>query len=391
MTEALRVGPFPLVGQAGGPCTATDTASRLDDWRDLLRSHFVALDVVDPDFDGPFDSRVRSTLLGTVSVAEVSAPPQSAVRTRRLSRDGDAYLQIGLLTSGRAVVEQDGREAELVPGRFVLYETDRPFAWHLQDRWKLLVLTWPRHLVDISPDRSRSVTARPLGTDRLGALVGRMLAETAQCPPQHVDGRRLAAELAAFVTTMLGASDDDWPHTRAAADLRRKVARYIAEHIEDPALDVESIARAHYISVRGLHRCFAGAELTVGALIRKLRLAHARRRLADPRDRHLSVTDIAVACGFGDLPTFSHAFKQEYGETPTSYRRRSGGDPALTVYGALLPASPPPSPHPPRRARPGSGAARRPTSTGTIPAAAAVLPGAPRRTRAGAPHRPRSA
>src|SRR4051794_6121021 len=99
----------------------------------MLREHFVALDVADPAADEPFASAVHSTLLGHLSVAEVSSVPQSCMRTARLARDGDAYLQVGLLARGRAVVEQDGREAVLEPGRFVVYETDRPFTWHFPD------------------------------------------------------------------------------------------------------------------------------------------------------------------------------------------------------------------------------------------------------------------
>ena len=63
--------------------------------------------------------------------------------------------------------------------------------------------------------------------------------------------------------------------------------------------------------------------MTVGSLIRRLRLEHARQRLTNPRDDHLSVTDIAHACGFADLPTFSHGFKQQYQESPSTHRRRS--------------------------------------------------------------------
>jgi AraC-like DNA-binding protein len=291
----------------------------------MLREHFVALDVVDPIPDGPFVSQVRSTLLGNLSAAAVSSPPQSCVRTGGLARDGDAYLQVGILARGRAVVEQDGRQAALEPGRFVVYETDRPFAWHFLDRWQLLVLTWPRHLVDLDAGESRAATARTLGGDRLGGIIGRTLAETVLRPPEFVDdGRRLAGELAALVGMVLGAHGDDEPLSASgAADLRRRVASYVADHLDDPDLGVESIARAHFVSVRGLHRAFAGADLTVGSLIRRLRLAHARLRLSSPRDAHLSVTDIAHACGFVDLPTFSHGFKQEYHESPSTYRRRS--------------------------------------------------------------------
>jgi AraC family transcriptional activator of tynA and feaB len=260
-----RVGPFPDIGDGDGSRTATAATAHVDGWRDMLREHFVALDVVDPIPDGPFISQVRSTLLGNLSAAAVSSSPQSCVRTGGLARDGDAYLQVGILARGRAVVEQDGREAALEPGRFVVYETDRPFAWHFLDQWQLLVLTWPRHLVDLDAGESRAATARTLGGDRLGGIIGRTLAETVLRPPEFVDdGRRLAGEIAALVGMVLG-----------------------------------------------------------GSLIRRLRMAHARLRLSSPHDAHLSVTDIAHACGFVDLPTFSHGFKQEYQESPSTYRRRS--------------------------------------------------------------------
>lgn len=322
-----RVGPFPSVRSATGPRTTVGTAGHVEGWRDMLREHFVALDVAGLAADAPFVSEVRSTLLGRLSAAEVSSTAQSCVRTGRLARDGDAYLQVGLLVHGRAVVEQDGREAVVGPGRFVVYETDRPFTWHFPDRWQLLVLTWPRHLVDLEADESRAATARTLGGDRLGAIVGRTLADAVLRPPELVadDGRRLAGELAALVGMTLGGHRHDRVWSAAgAADLRRRVATYVADHVEDPDLDVESTARAHFVSTRALHRAFAGAEMTVGSLIRRLRLTHARGRLSDPREDHLSVTDIAHGCGFSDLPTFSRRFKQEYHESPSSFRRRGG-------------------------------------------------------------------
>jgi AraC family transcriptional regulator, positive regulator of tynA and feaB len=320
-----RVGPFPDVAGAAGSSTSVGTAKHVEGWRDMLREHFVALDVAHPAADEPFVSEVRSTLLGHLSVAEVSSSPQSCVRTAALTRDGDAYLQVGLLARGRAVVEQDGREAVLEPGRFAVYETDRPFTWHFPDRWRLLVLTWPRHLVDLDAGDTHAATARALGGDRLGSIIGRTLADAVVRPPDHVDdGHRLADEIAALVGMTFRASHDEALSASGAADLRRRVAAYIAEHVEDPDLSVESIARAHFVSVRGLHRVFAHVQLTVGSLIRRLRLEHARQRLTDPHDDHLSVTDVACACGFADLPTFSHGFKQTYGESPSAYRRRVG-------------------------------------------------------------------
>ncbi|MDQ4115823.1 MAG: hypothetical protein M3235_02555, partial [Actinomycetota bacterium] len=104
-----RVGPFPDAGDETSSRTATGASAHVDGWRDMLREHFVALDVADPAVDGPFASEVRSTLVGHLSVAEVSSTPQSCVRSDRLVRENpETYLQVGMLARGRAVVEQDG-------------------------------------------------------------------------------------------------------------------------------------------------------------------------------------------------------------------------------------------------------------------------------------------
>jgi AraC-like DNA-binding protein len=295
----------------------------------MLREHFVALDVDDVARGDPFPSRVRSTLVGHVSAAVVSSAPQSAHRTPGLARgDGHAYLQVGMVAKGRAVLEQDGREAVLGRGAFAVYETDRPFAWHFDRPWELLVLTWPRELVALGADVTRAATARTLGGDRLSAIVGHTLAETALSPPALTDvgGSRLAGQLAALLGTAIGESlrRGDVLSPNSAAELRHRVDDYVAEHLEDPALGPEDIARAHFISVRALHRVFADADTTVGALIRRRRLEYARRRLLDPRDAGRSLTEIAHACGFADLASFSRRFKVEFHESPGTYRRRAG-------------------------------------------------------------------
>ncbi|MCD2195180.1 helix-turn-helix domain-containing protein [Actinomycetospora endophytica] len=330
MSRDLRpVGPFPDTGPEYANRTAADESEGLAPWCDMLREHFVALDVDDVDRDGPFGSRVRSTLVGHVSAAVVSSAPQSAHRTPGQARtDHHAYLQVGMVAEGTAVLEQDDREAVLGRGAYAVYETDRPFTWHFAGPWKLLVLTWPRELVALGADVTRAATARTLGGDRLSSIIGHTLAETALSPPALSDagGGRLAGQLAALLGTAIGESlrRGDVLSPSSAADLRHRVDSYVAEHLEDPALGPEDIARAHFISVRALHRVFADAETTVGALIRRRRLEHARRRLLDPRAADLSLTEIAHSCGFVDLASFSRRFKLEFHEPPGSYRRRAG-------------------------------------------------------------------
>ena len=315
-----------MTPSAGSLSGSTD---RLDRWRDLIQEHFVPLDIA-PDAGEPFRGSVRSSPVGHLSAAVVESVGQDCVRTPGMARrDPNTYLQVGMLARGRAVVRQDGREALLGPGAYAVYETDRPFTWHFEGRWRLLVFTWPRAAVDLSPEDSRASTARALGGDHLGRIVGRALADVVATPPtlSETGGRRLADELAGLVGTVAGEvrTRPDELSPRGAADLRRCVEDHVAEHLDDPGLDAESVARAHFVSGRQLHRAFAGQRTSVGRLIRTRRVEHGARELVDPRTADLPVTEIARRCGFPDLAAFSRAFKETFHEPPSAFRRRGRG------------------------------------------------------------------
>jgi AraC-like DNA-binding protein len=107
------------------------------------------------------------------------------------------------------------------------------------------------------------------------------------------------------------------PAGAAADDLLRRIDAYVAEHLADPDLGPVSIAAAHYVSTRHLHRLFAHRGSTVTREIQRLRLARCRRELLDPTR---SITDVSRQWGFPDLATFSRAFRSAYGLSPSPWR-----------------------------------------------------------------------
>jgi AraC-like DNA-binding protein len=62
------------------------------------------------------------------------------------------------------------------------------------------------------------------------------------------------------------------------------------------------------------------------AFVNGLRLAEAKRRLADPAERALPVLTLALDVGFGSVGPFNRAFKADTGLTPTEFRRKSLAD-----------------------------------------------------------------
>jgi AraC-like DNA-binding protein len=312
------------------PTPITTRSAGVRSWQDLLAEHFVDLDV-HPAADGPLAGEVSSRAVGSLQLSRVRSVDQEALRTAGLTRsDGRHYVQVGLVEQGAARVRQDDRECWLRPGDYTLYETDRPFSWDLRagsgTAWSLLVFTWCRPAPAAPTD---GLTARRMdGAAGFTGVLGRMLTDLLRSR-DVVDADpddRLAEELLELVTTAAGAAPAAPAGTRSDRVLLAAVRAYVEEHLADPALDPRAIAAAHFVSLRQLHRSFAGEQETVARYVRRRRLERARQELAGSGARDLPLAAVAHRCGFADPSVFGRAFRAAYGTTPSGYRTLAAGD-----------------------------------------------------------------
>ena len=97
------------------------------------------------------------------------------------------------------------------------------------------------------------------------------------------------------------------------------VIDHIEAHLSDE-LTVEGLAQVAHFSPYHFHRIFSSLTgETLGGFIARVRLEHAASRLAAQPAR--PVTDIALECGFANPSSFSRAFREAFGMTPTDWRR----------------------------------------------------------------------
>jgi YesN/AraC family two-component response regulator len=130
-------------------------------------------------------------------------------------------------------------------------------------------------------------------------------------------------QLRAAVERALGRSLE-----RATDPARDRIAaavQYLQDHLAEPvSLDrlsgVAGMSRSHFSR---MFRSTLGVP--VRAYVRELRLMRARTRLAHSSD---SLTAIARAVGFYDLPHFHREFRRRFGESPADFRRTSSGSTA---------------------------------------------------------------
>jgi AraC family transcriptional regulator len=100
---------------------------------------------------------------------------------------------------------------------------------------------------------------------------------------------------------------------------KRKVDRYIADHLDAPIL-LDDVARQASLSVSHFSRAFKDSYGTTPHMhIIRLRLALAQRLMLTTEE---SLSQIALACGLANQSHLSRLFRRNVGETPLGWRRR---------------------------------------------------------------------
>lgn len=258
---------------------------------------------------------------GDVLITRITGGPCVVERTRALIGSADRELiKVALHGQGRAGVQQDGRQCLPGAGDLVVYETIRPYELRFWDPFDIVVLGIPRPLFGAHADRLPTRTASVVPTDGGGRrLAATLLRDTAgELDTIGGGGPHLANALVSIVLSALAEQPVVAP---AQDDLADRLLTYCLGRLHDPELTPESVARAHHISVRYLHKVLNGRSVTLASWIRGQRLDRIRRDLADPALACRSVALIAARWGIFDATHLSRALRREYGRSAAEIRR----------------------------------------------------------------------
>lgn len=260
--------------------------------------------------------------LGPVRLAEIVTPAGECVRDADLVRASDEELwQIDVVADGRVLAEQDGNRAELGPTDLVVIDPARPVRFTSTATTSVTML-FPRHLLRLrQDDMSRLSAVRIRGDRGPGALVSslaRGMVRTAEGLPAD-EAARLGTAVTDLISAALSAQLGE-AHSSTDDLLRARVLAFIEARLADRDLTPASIAAAHHISVRWLHKLFEYEPTTVAALIRERRLERCRSDLTGPALGRRTIAAIGARWGFADPAHFSRLFKAAYGHTPAEHR-----------------------------------------------------------------------
>ena len=101
----------------------------------------------------------------------------------------------------------------------------------------------------------------------------------------------------------------------------RRAEEFMRENLCEP-INVNQVAAAVNVSRRTLSQGFERyRNYTASQFLREERLAIVRKELLTARERNLSVTEIALNCGFLHLSKFATAYRKRFGENPSDTLR----------------------------------------------------------------------
>ncbi|MEU9890838.1 helix-turn-helix domain-containing protein [Sphaerisporangium sp. NPDC051011] len=284
------------------------------------------------DRNASFWGRIAVGDLGVVTMertATRSTARRGMYRGADLIRRSDPELyHVVFHEQAPAILTCDHRQTELHPGDICVGDSSRPYkAWYESGVGCYLALHIPRKLLPVPPAATGDlIGARLSGRRGVGALLRTFAAQAARDLSSYTpsDAIRVSTTLLDLTAALIAhemENTDALPTESGRQVLYLQIQRFIQQRLGDPDLALATIAEAHHISVRTLHRLFETSGCTVAEWIRTRRLDRCRHDLTDPALADWPIRAIAARWGFAVQSHFSRAFQSAYGMSPSEYRR----------------------------------------------------------------------
>lgn len=271
------------------------------------------------------DATVRS-LPGLDAVWSASSPVRVS-RTKQLLSDGSDNLVFQWADTA-GYCKHLGREFVLGPRDAVVLSCCDPGSVMFGSIVNLMSFSIPRNVLGSLLRDTNSCFARPLPatSGALRLLVGYLEFMRQECAVATPELQSLAvAHICDLLAVALGATRDA---TEIAKGRGLRAARLhaikadIVGNLADGDFSISDLSMRHRLTSRYVQMLFAFEGTTFTEFVREQRLARAHQMLASVHFDDRRISDIALACGFGDISYFNRSFRARYGSTPSDVKHR---------------------------------------------------------------------
>lgn len=265
--------------------------------------------------------------LSRLNLSIINASQQTVSRDRSLiACDTERFFMVSVPIGQTCRLHQQGRDANLQTGDFVIYSTAEPYQLECPDGVDQMVIQLPyEELLSRLPNAETLTARRVDGTNALNRMAYAHLRQYAavleeQTPEvQHLLQDTVLDLIAASLATVHSA-DYDLSRPHALCLMRAK--HFIRENLRDHELDPTRVSQATGVSRRSLRRLFAESGEGLSSYMRDARLDKAAEDLRNPLCANQSISEIAVKWGMDNFPHFTRTFKARFGVTPTTFRNQ---------------------------------------------------------------------
>jgi AraC-like DNA-binding protein len=304
------------------------TRSRVAAWTAHYCAQFDRAEITPTDLER-FNAAIQTGELGALRFARLSCVGSAIDRSLTPGAGAAHSYSLIVQLSGSGTLCQYGQEAHMQAGDLALCDNATPHSHFMAERSELILLRIPAHALRghlPSPEQfcGRRLPGNAGTTSVAAALVTNLCHRTRTgLPPSVQDG--LAHQLLELIAISYALAFDTLIAPSSVVGNRyAKARRFIEQHLRDPELGPQKIARSLNVSSRYLRMIFAGEKDSVSSYILRRRLEEVAHQLADTRWRGRSICEIAFDWGFNSAPHFSRSFRERYGMSPREYRARQG-------------------------------------------------------------------
>lgn len=273
---------------------------------------------------------IESSQLAMLGLSKVTTDPCEVVRTKSniaTSRADDILLSMQI--EGTSTLTQDGRDANLLPGHFALYDTQRTYKLKTGNGTKQLVIKIPRsslepRLGNISHFTAHSMNAEnPISKIAFGFL---SLLPTNKSIINTEATRKIAEQAIELLSLAFTheCAHKNKKQTPGQFTTLTRLKSVIESNFTDPDFKPSEAAIRTGISTRYANKLLNAEGSSVESYIYSRRLERCRQILNNPQSSQRTISEISHSNGFNCASHFTKRFKHTYGLTPQEYRKTLG-------------------------------------------------------------------
>jgi len=297
---------------------------RVKSWRDVFGRRIANIDV-EPLTDDPFHFEATMLAISGLRMGWCSsATPAVWKRPPDLVKDGDDDYAFIMPLTGTMVRTQCGRELKASAGEaFGILQTEP--ARMLAGVHQYFAVMLPRAgLLPLVPNLDDAATRLiPSSNEALRLLrnylpVLRESRDVSDPTLRHL----VSTHVNDLVALAIGPKRDGAFEAKRGLRAGRlhAIKTYILANLNDQQLSVGTVALHERITPRYVHKLLEAEGTAFSEYVLAHRLQRTHQTLSDPRYSGMTITDIALAAGFGDLSYFYRTFRRHFGATPSDVR-----------------------------------------------------------------------